>query len=514
VKLSLDAILEHEETRWSGVRELLLVSFPIIIAVGSNTVMSAVDAAMMGWLDSDVSSIHLAAIGPAAMLNSVMLSFFIGVLSCVNTFVGQSYGRGNYDNCSSYTWQGIHMSWIMALAVLILWLLTPGMFSLINHSPAIQHLETTYFRMRLLGIGGAVMTVALSAFFQATSRPVIPMIAIVVSNVINFLGNYLLIFGNFGFPAMGIGGAALASNIAAWFCALAMMAVFLSHSYNGLYNSRRTWRLHSNKIRQLFNVGWPAGLLMGMDAGSWTLFVAVLVGSFGDDALAAGVLTGNVLSGSFMPTIGLGIAVTALVSQWIGRKNPERAKSRFKAGLVIGILYMTVMGLVFVVFGRQLANIFSDNPAVIALGRRFLIFAAAFQFVDATCIITSSALKAAGDTRWPLVAGAICAWGIFLPLGYILSFHTSLGVFGGWAAAVVYIYVLATALFLRFRSGKWKKINIFGHGELPYDAPEHNAEFPHAQDILPVQPTHAKDPAPLETSRLEEQDDSFSNTIN
>jgi len=485
VKLIVDSVLSEEETPWSGVRELLFLAFPIIVTIGSNTLMNAADT----WMVAQLGKKYMAAIMPAGLLNHVLVSFFIGVLSCVNTFVGQSYGRRELPDCSHYAWQGIYLSMLIALGVMILWPLTTEIFRLIGHPPHVQPLEAAYFRIRLWGVGGAVMTVALAAFFYATTRPIVPMIATILANVFNLVGDYALIFGKLGFPELGIKGAAIATNIAAWLCALMMLAVFLSRPFNETYSSRGTWQWDWPKARRLFRVGWPAGLSMGLDVGSWAVFTCLILGSFGVDALAAGSATGQILAGSFMPTIALGIALTALVGQWIGRGNVRRAVARYKTALKIGGAYMTFMGVVFVVFRHNLIALFRGEPEVVDLGGKFLIFAAAFQFFDAITIVTSGALKGAGDTKWPMVAQVLAAWCVFLPLGYFLAFHTRLGALGGWAAAAAYIWLLGAALFCRFFSGKWKRIDIFekvrASAVAPIDLPGQTAAFAPSD----VQPT-------------------------
>jgi len=391
----------------------------------------------------------------------VVVAFFVGIVSCASTFVGQSFGRGRLDECSRFTWQAIHVSVIIGVAGLCLWFVTPAIFRFTGHEADVQELESLYFRYRLFGVGGAVMSVSLGAFFQATGRPVVPMVATILSNVVNFVGDYALIFGKLGFPAMGIGGAAIATNVSAWLCALMMLTMYLTGSCRREYSTWRTWRWDGPRARQLFSVGWPAGLTLGMDTGSWAVFIAFVVGRFGTESLAASGIVGQIMMGSFMPTVGLSIAVTALVGQWIGRRDYERAKSRFRAALGLGTAYMTVMGFLFVAFRHQLVALFRDEPEIVALGGEFLIFAAAFQFCDAIGIVSSGALKGAGDTKWPMAAGLVAAWGIFLPLAAILSRYTRLGVTGAWIGATVYIYLLGAALFWRFVSGRWQKIDIF-----------------------------------------------------
>ena len=482
VRLTIDSIMSREETSWSGLREVSLLALPIMITVGSNTLMNAVDTLMVAQLGRE----YIAAIVPASILNGVIVAFFVGVVSCVSTFVGQSYGREDYRECSRFAWQGIYVALIIAIGVLVLWSFTPLIFRLAGHEPRVQELESLYFRYRLFGVGGAIMSVALGAFFQATGRPAVPMLATILANIVNLVGCYALIFGKFGFPKLGLAGSAIASNVAAWLCALMMLVLFLSKEYKAIYHTWTTWKWDGPRARQFFSVGWPAGLSLGLDTASWAVFIGLIIGRFGTDCLAAGSIVGVIMLGSFMPTVGLGIAVTALVGQWIGRRKPERAITRYKAALKLGAAYMTVMGVLFVLFRHELVGFFRSEPEIVELGGKFLIFGAAFQFLNAIGIVTSGALKGAGDTKWPLMAGIAAAWGIFLPLGYVLSTYTTLGVFGGWLGATVYIYLLGAALFWRFISGKWQRINLFG---LAAD----DTEKPGEKKIAPEGPTKKAD---------------------
>jgi len=502
VKLTIDSILSREETRWSGVRELTLLAIPIVITVGSNTLMTGVDAWMVTKFGGKE---YIAGIMPAGLMNHVLVSFFIGVVSCVSTFVGQSYGRHELRDCSRYAWQGIYLSLLIALGVMMFWPATPAIFKFMGHSEEVQRLETLYFRLRLWGVGGSVMSVALGAFFYATSKPLIPLVATILANVFNLVADYALIFGKLGMPEMGLVGAAIATNIAAWLCALVMLGIFLSGLFNESYATRRTWQWNWRRTRELFRVGWPAGLSMGMDVASWTVFLCFFVGSFGDNQLAAAGITGNILAASFMPTVALGIAVTAIVGQWIGRGDVQRARARYITALKIGVCYMTFMGAIFIVFRRQLIGLFLIEPEVIELGGRFLIFAALFQLFDATAIITGSALKGAGDTKWPMAVQIIAGWCIFLPVGYVLAFHTWLGVYGGWVGANVYIWLLGIALLYRFLGGRWKTINIFDKAPDATTLPIELAAEPACTDHESAPATH-KDPPP---SDLEEHDDEF-----
>lgn len=449
-----------------ALREVLAMALPIIVAMASNTLMYFADS----WMVSRVGTNEIAAVGPAGAWVFVLISFLFGVVTCTSTFVGQGYGAGNYPDCARYAWQGIYVSLILGLPAVFLWQVAPAIFRAIGHGAEVQQREVIYFQIRLLSISAMAITAALASFFQAISRPRIAMVVVIFANVVNVVLNYILIYGKLGFPAMGIGGAAIATVIASWLQAAIMLAVFLSPAFNRKFSSRRSAGWDWHRIGRLFSIGLPAGVNFGLDVASWAVFTNLLIGRLGDIPLAASTIATQIMHLSFMPTVGLSIAITALVGQWIGRKDIPAAKRRTYVALKLGVGWMFVMGILFFLFRAKLIAVFRPDPEVVQIGSTILIVAAIFQIFDATGIVMSGALKGAGDTRWVAVVTVSYAWLIFLPASYLLAFKAGFGAAGAWVGAAAYIFSLAMTLLWRFHSERWRTIDVFGRAEItPYD---------------------------------------------
>jgi MATE family multidrug resistance protein len=270
---------------------------------------------------------------------------------------------------------------------------------------------------------------------------------------------------------MGIFGAGLATSIAAAVQAAILIGLFLSGEFARDYHSRRLWRLDGHRMGRLFHVGWPAGVSWTLDVGTWGIFIAVIVGSLGKIALAASNMVGQILHMSFMPTVGLGIATTVLVGQNIGRGDLVTARARGRTALLLGMGYMFLMGVMFFLLREQLIGLFLGRPEtaqevathlqIVALGARIMILAAVFQVFDAMGIVASSALKGAGDTRFPALVTVIYGFALFLPVCYVLTVVMGLGAVGAWGGATVYICALGLTLVGRWRSRAWESIDIF-----------------------------------------------------
>ena len=443
----------------SPLHEVLSMALPPLVGMMSVSVMQFADF----WMVARIGKEETAAVSPAGILVFVFISFFGGALSCTNTFVSQDFARRKFADCARYTWQGIYIALVAGLASLLLWPLAPAIFAGMGHEAALQPLEVSYFRWRLLSIGSMAVMMTLSGFFQGVSRPRITMVTSVAANGLNIFLNWVLIHGHLGLPRLEITGAAIATSIAAGLQAAALVTIFLTGRFARTFETRRQWRWDLRRARKLLHIGWPAGLQWMLDVLSWGVFTGWLVGRLGADPLAASNIAAQIMHLSFFPTVGLGVATTALVGQYIGRGDPETAHARAMTTLKLGMAYMGLMGVLFFVFRRELIALFTaeNDPTIIAIGANTLILAAFFQAFDAMCIIYSSALKGAGDTRFPAVVSIAYNWLIFLPSSLLMGWVLGWGAVGAWGGATLFICALGLTLRWRWNRGTWKKIDIF-----------------------------------------------------
>jgi MATE family, multidrug efflux pump len=447
-----------DEPRWAGLTEVLRMAGPIIFGSLSYTVMHFVDQAMVARLGTDA----LGAVGSAGLWAFTLTTFHVGVVSCVSTFAAQSYGREQRADCARYAWQGVYYAIFSSVFVFLFWPLAEPLFAMMPHSEEVTRLETAFFKIRTLSFPLIAWQAALASFFQAVNRPRVPMYIAVFVNILNIVLDYLLIFGKFGFPELGVEGAAWATGVALAVQVVLLQWVFMSRAIDRTFLTRSTAALDLKRMRELLRIGWPAGLSFLLDILNWAIFTGFIVGAFGSVALAAHNAAIQFMHMSFMPAMGLNHAVAAIVGQWIGRDDIPRAKARTYTALRIGCVYMIMMGAVFAVFGGPLIRIFfSTNPEVIRLGRALLIMAALFQGFDAVNIICAGALRAAGDTRFLAILTAVSGYGIFLPLATILAWPMGYGALGAWMGATIFIIALSGVLLTRFHRERWRHIRIF-----------------------------------------------------
>ncbi len=452
--------VEHpiDEPRWAGVRQVLVMSMPIVLGMASYAVMEFFDK----WMVAQVSTEAFAAIGSAAIWSYTLATLFLGIIGCVSTFAAQSLGKGDFRHCANYAWQGIHLSIPLGLLAVVLIPLSGPLFRIMGHEPGVTAQELVYFRIRLIGYFAIGWTTALAAFFQAVNRSWVTLVTSTLGIGLNILLNYLLIFGHGGFPRLGIAGAATATVASQYIQLVLLHAVFLSRPFHRIYNTRHTWRFNYHRAKELITIGIPAGMSSFLDIAMWSLFTSFLVGHFGTVALAANNAAMVFLHICFMPAVGLHQGIAAIVGQWVGAGDIPRAKARTRTAIKLAMAYMVPTGIILAVFGGKLiAWGFSQDPEVIRMGHRLLILAAIFQAFDAVNIVGFGALRGVGDTRWMMFAMFIGAYLVFLPLALLLAFCFHGGAVGAWIGATIYIIGLSFVIYRRFMGERWRHINIF-----------------------------------------------------
>jgi len=443
----------------TSLKYMLKLAGPMIVTTLSFTLMQFVDRFMVSRLGTEA----LAAILPAGFVSFVPASFAIGVTASVTTFVSQSFGRGEKRNCSNYCWQAIFMG--LGYSAIVAAIMLPGaplIFKMMGHEPAVANMEVIYLRIMLYTQFLAVFAWCSSQFFMGIHRPIITMYAALCGQVVNVAANYVLIFGKFGFPAMGIAGAAWGTFIGIVVGAVIRMTMFLGSDINATFKSRETMAVDFRRMGALLKVGLPAGFELTLNVAFWGVILFWLVGKFGKEALAATSAVFSCTHISIMPIVGIKIALSAAVGKAIGAGRKKVAVKQTSLCLKVALVYMGLIGLCFFIFREALMAFWSSDDKVIEIGVNILICAAVYQLFHAARTIYSGSLRGAGDTLWLAIASALGAV-VVLGIGGVLivQFFPALGSLGPWIAATASIIAVGLANRWRFKSNRWMRIDLF-----------------------------------------------------
>ncbi|MCC6579445.1 MAG: MATE family efflux transporter [Phycisphaeraceae bacterium] len=454
-----NALHEHDPlpTGWRVPWTLGVLALPIIAAMVSRTAMSFIDFVMVSKLGTEAQ----AAIGPAQLVVFCCISFCMGLVTSVATYVSQSLGRREWTNCSAYGWQGVWLSLLMGLAALPAWFGVGPLFAWVGHAPAVAAMETDYARIALLSLGPATAGCALANYYQGIHQPAVGWWSALIANVLNVAGNYALIYGHWGCPALGIAGAAWATTAASTLQTLIMLAWMIRPAAHRQFQSHATWRWNARKIWELIKLGLPAGLHFTSDIITWSIFTLWLVGRFGTEQLAAHNVVFKFLEISFMPTVGLGAAVTAAVGKAIGHGRPDHARLVTRWATMFAVGYMGLIAACYLVFRMKLPGLLTDDPQVVSWASKLLLCCAIFQVFDALGITHVSALRGAGDVHWP--AYLAIGYGVTLFLGgsfLIAWLRPQWQALGPWSVATVYIMLLGVTFWIRWLRGSWESIQL------------------------------------------------------
>ncbi len=438
-----------------GYRQLLSLAYPVMITMISQTLMGLMDTIMVGRLGTS----QLGAVGLGGTIIWTFFSFFNGLISSANTFIAQDYGAKEYNKIGKILWHYIYISLISYIVLMVFAPFSRYLLKIIGSSTNVENYGTTYMRVMIYSGIGTFFNFSIAGFFRGIGNTKTPMFIGITSNIINITGNYLLIFGKFGFPRLEVLGAALATMFSIFVSTILYFIIFLSNKYNSIYNTRAFYKLDVVLMKRLLRVGLPMGVQFLLDNASFSLFTA-FIARMGDTQLAASNAAISLMSTSFMPLIGISIATTTLVGQFIGAKEINHARKSGYTSIKVGIIYTMIIALNFFLIPDKLMAIISKDPEVIRLGSKILILAGIFQLSDGFGICANGALRGAGDTRFTMVIGLTYAWLIFVPLSYVLGHTLNFGVVGAWAGAAFYIILYGITIFIRFYKGKWESIKI------------------------------------------------------
>lgn len=438
------------------LRVLLALAWPIVISRSTQVVIGIADALMVAHL----GAAELAATSTGAMNAFAIFILPMGIVFVVASFSSQLTGARDPAGVRRYGWYGLVVAAAAEVVSLAAIPAVPAALALAPYEPAVRDLMAHYLAIRLLSAVAVVGTEALGNCYGGAGDTRPQMRASVAAMVMNVAGNWILIDGHLGAPALGVRGAAIASVLSSAIAFLGLLAFFVR-------DGRRAGGpgpLRAPEFLRLLRFGIPSGFNWFFEFLAFMFFVNIVVAGLGTAALAAFMSVLQVNSVAFMPAFALASAGAILAGQAIGagRKDdvPRLAALTFAVAgsweVAAGLAYLACPELILAPFARDAGA----AAAFLDAGRRMLMVSAAWQIFDAAASTLAETLRAAGDTAFVLWARIVIAWGIFAP-GSWLSVRTlggGSGVTMLWL--VVYLALLAAVLLVRFRRGAWRRIQL------------------------------------------------------
>ncbi|UCF96315.1 MAG: MATE family efflux transporter [Spirochaetaceae bacterium] len=451
-------------SRWNdrgGFAEVLRLAAPLILSTGSLAVQEFIDRMFLSWYSPQA----IAASMPSGILYFTILSLFLGTASYVNTFVAQYHGAAQPGRIGPALWQGFYVSLAGGLLIVLLAPLSTPLFNWIGHPPEVRLLEARYFRVLCYGSIFPIANSAVSSFFTGRGKPWPVMWVHMLATALNIVLNYLLIFGRYGFPELGITGAAISTVLSGVVSFLVFCVLILRRKHNQLYATASGWRPNPELMARILRFGIPSGVQFFIDIFGFTVFI-LLIGRIGMVELAATNIAFNINSLAFMPMIGLGMAVSILVGQYVGEGRVELASRSTYSGFAICIIYMGIIALSYLLVPDFYIGFFAAKsaPGTFEDIRRtavvLLRFVAVYSIFDTMNIVFASGIKGAGDTRFVMIMILIMSTGILVVPTFLSLIVFRAGIYTAWIFVTAYVIVLGFGFLLRFLQGKWKSMRV------------------------------------------------------
>jgi multidrug resistance protein, MATE family len=422
------------------------LALPVVLSELGWMLEGIVDTIMVGRLGPE-------AIGAVAVGNAVYYVpslFGIGLLLGLDTLVAQAYGRDDHDACHHWLAQGVYLACIVSPPLMLLL----GAFSLVFGHVGI-HAEVagpagSYLRVIIWGTLPLLLYGAARRYLQGVGQVRVVTVTFVVANLLNWFGNWVLIYGKLGAPAMGVRGSALSTVISRVYMAASLIGFAWRYERSRGHPLFARWAKPSLlKIKQLARLGAPAAGQIVAEVGAWNL-ATFSAGFLTPVELATHTIALSYASLTYMVPLGVGAAAAVGVGHAVGAGDRPKARRAGWLALALGIGFMSLAGIVLFLEPRTLISVYTTDPRVMAAGPTLLLIAAAFQIFDGIQTVSTGALRGLGETRVPMIANLIGYWVIGLPLGFVLCFWMKRGVFGLWIGLTVALVIIAAILLHRW----------------------------------------------------------------
>jgi MATE family multidrug resistance protein len=428
---------------------LIQLALPVILSQVSHTFVGLADTLMVGRT-GNVTALAASALGNNIF--SIPIVFAVGLSYAVTPKVSEFLARGDGETCHKFLRNSLINNQLWALILMaILFLLLPFSGTL-GQAEEVLQLAVPFFKLQVWSLPGIMLFQTFRQFFDGLGDTKPGMVVSIAANLLNVLLNYLLIFGNFGFPELGLFGAGISNCISRWIMGIGMMVWYF------LDPKMKEWRKLSlirtpdiGSIRLLNQLGLPVALQFLFEVGAFS-FTSVLVGQMGKESLAAHQIVISIASFTYMMSSGIAAASSIRVGHFLGLKNQPMLRYSGVLAFRLAAVFMGSMAFLMYLGSAWIPSLFISNAEVLKIGSQLFLVAAFFQVSDGIQVVGLGSLRGISDVRIPTWITLVAYWVIAIPLGYYLGSHLGWGAAGTWWALLVGLSISAIFMLFRFLS--------------------------------------------------------------
>ena len=424
-----------------------LLAYPVILSQLGHIMVGVVDTAMVG----QIGTIEQAAVALSNSLYTIVLVFGIGVSYGVTPLVAAADSSKNYAENSALLKHSILINTAIGILLFLLLFMLSPILNLFDQKKEVVTLAIPFLNVMMLGMIPLCIFAGFKQFIEGLSYTRIAMVITIGASLLNILLNYLMIFGHWGFPAMGLMGSCWASFISRVAMAFTIfLYVYYSKIFKIYWQGFSFGNFSKELTKKILAIGVPSGLQWVFEVGAFA-FAVILIGWIGPKAQAAHLIALSMAAVTYMMASGLSAATAVRVGNQLGIKNQAGVRTAGFSAFIMVLAFMGVMAICFISFRFYLPSLFTKDIGVINLSASLLIIAAFFQLSDGIQVVALGALRGIKDVKIPTIITLIAYWVIGLPMSYVLAFVFKLGVLGVWYGLFLGLTTAAILLFLRFR---------------------------------------------------------------
>lgn len=430
------------------IREILRIGLPIMLGQACVIILAFADNIMIGWHSVD----ELAA---SSFVNNVMNLFILtelGFAAGMTPMIGADNGTGNIKGIGITVKNGLMTNGIIGGISIILLTIIYFCLDHFGQAPELMPYIKPYFAIIGISTLFALGFNVLKQFTDGICRPMISMTLLMIGNLLNIFGNWVLIYGKLGFPEMGLTGAGISTLVSrALILIVFAVYIFKSKKMNEYARAIKDALLSRDKMKGVFKMGYPVGIQMALESSTFT-FAAVMAGWLGVIQLAAHQVVITISQLFFLMMQGLSFAVSILVSNAFGRKDLGSVREYARKGYFMTLGISVTLSALLYCFRYQAAGIFTDSPEVSAMAVSLFFLLFAYQFGDGLQLCFANVLRGIQDVKPIMYAAFVSYYLIAIPSAFVLGFKTSLGIHGIWLGFPIGLTLAGIFFYARYRS--------------------------------------------------------------
>lgn len=447
---------EHPARVREELRALLVLALPVVLSELGWMTMTLVDLVMVGRLGP-------AAIGAVGLGNAIYYApslFGIGLLLGLDTLVSQFWGAGRFDDCHRSLAQGIYVALFSAPLLMLLTVGAAVVFTGRGVDPAVAGLTRSYVDLLNWGTFPLLAYGGFRRYLQGVGRVRPVAFALITANLVNLAGNWALIYGHWGLPAMGVRGSALSTCLARVYMAAVLVWVAWAYERERGHALFARWAGPDwARLRELLRLGLPAASQLVLEVAAFGA-ATVMASHLGAVALATHEIVLSCAAYTYMVPLGIAQAAAVAVGHAIGAGNGARARRSGLLAIALGAGFMATMAVMLLTIPEPIIRLWTGDARVLTLGAHILAIVAGFQIFDGIQSVSTGALRGLGETRFPMLVNLAGYWMLGLPLGAVLCFVLRRGLSGLWIGLTLALISIALVLCVRWLRDSRKLLSV------------------------------------------------------